>query len=75
MNEVGIRLKVAASGLENIQALIKELNGAGVETTALDSKAAKLGAELRRLANEQAMINAFKNQKCVFQPIVDGISG
>lgn len=63
MNEVGIRLKVAASGLENIQALTKELNGAGVETTALDKKAAELGAELKRLADEQALINAFKAQK------------
>jgi len=63
MNEVGVRLKVAASGLENIQALTKELNSAGVETTALDGKAAELGAELKRLADEQALIEAFRQQK------------
>ena len=63
MNEVGVRLKVAASGLENIGALTKELNNAGVETTALDKKAAELAAELKRLADTQALIDAFKRQK------------
>ena len=63
MKEVGVRLKVAATGLENVQALSKELNSVGVETTALDSKAAELAAELKRLAAEQGLIDNFKRQK------------
>lgn len=49
MNEVGVRLKVAASGLENIQALNKALKEAGVDTSTLDTKAGALAAELARL--------------------------
>lgn len=63
MKEVGVRLKVGATGLENVQALSKELDGAGVATTALDAKAAELAAELKRLGAQQALIDAFKRQK------------
>ena len=54
MNEVGVRIKVAAAGLENIGALNKALKDAGVDTAALDAKAAELAAELARLGTTEA---------------------
>lgn len=54
MNEVGVRIKVAAAGLENIGALNKALKDAGVDTAALDAKAAELAAELARLGTAEA---------------------
>lgn len=63
MKEVGIKLKVGATGLENLQALHKDLSEAGVDTAALGVKAAALGAELKRLGAEQTLIDTFKRQK------------
>lgn len=63
MKEVGVKLKVGATGLEQIDKLTSELNKAGVSTTALDGKAAELAAELKKLGEQQALIDAFKRQK------------
>ncbi len=63
MKEVGIKLKVGASGLENIDKLTSELDAAGVNTTALSKQAEALAAELKRLGQQQALIDSFKRQK------------
>lgn len=63
MKEVGIQLKVGATGLENIAGLSRELQKAGVETTVLDSAAAGLSSELERLNKQQGLIDAFVRQK------------
>lgn len=49
MKEVGILLKVGATGLDNIGNLSKELQAAGVNTQSLDARAEALGAELAKL--------------------------
>lgn len=63
VKEVGIRLKVGATGLENATSLGKELRGLGVDTTALDAKAEALGAELAKLGTEQRLIDTFVRTK------------
>lgn len=52
MKEVGILLKVGASGLEKIDQLGKGLRDAGVDTQALDKRAAELKAELDALTSK-----------------------
>jgi tape measure domain-containing protein len=63
MKEVGVKLKVGATGLEQIDKLTSGLNAAGVSTTALDGKAAELAAELKKLGEQQALIDQFERTK------------
>lgn len=61
--ETALKISVAQTGLENLTALIGELKRAGVETDAFEKEAAGLGEELRRLAAESGMVDAFKALK------------
>lgn len=63
MKDVGVRIKVGSTGLEKIEQLSAELKAAGVSTEALDGKAAELGAQLKRLTQQQELIDTFKRQK------------
>ena len=63
MKEVGVRIKVGATGLEQVEKLSAELNATGVSTTELDSKLSGLSDELKRLAKRQDLIDSFKRQK------------
>jgi tape measure domain-containing protein len=62
-SQVGVRIKVESSGLENFDRLSKELRDAGKDTAALDRQAAELAAELQRLARQQALIDQFRRLK------------
>lgn len=54
MQDVGIRLKLTASGLELINQLRATLAAAGRDTSALDAEAAQLSAEMTRLGAAEA---------------------
>jgi len=73
VKEVGIRLKVGAAGLENATALGKSLRDLGVDTTALDSKAQALDAELKALADQQRVIDAFVRTKAATVGAASGL--
>jgi hypothetical protein len=49
--ELGLKLKIAQSGIENIKALIADLKQAGIATDALEADAAQLTGELNAVAS------------------------
>ena len=51
--ELALKLRIAQTGLENIQPLISELQSAGVETSKFSLEAESLSAELQHLGREQ----------------------
>ncbi|MBD3815424.1 MAG: tape measure protein, partial [Halothiobacillus sp.] len=61
--ELALKLKIAQSGLENIQNLIAELKSAGIATDGLESDAAQLAAELNSVdgATKQAAASTEKS--------------
>ncbi|MCW8918971.1 MAG: phage tail tape measure protein [Gammaproteobacteria bacterium] len=61
--EVSLELKVTKSGLDNIEALIKELGGAGVETEKFQAQATELGSALDKLTEQQRLVDAFVKLK------------
>ncbi len=61
--DVGVRLRMGATGLDQLGAVRKGLAEAGVETKLLDQRAAELAAELAKLRDQQALIDAFRRQK------------
>jgi len=63
VKEVGIRIRVGAAGLENVDALVRQLKAAGVQTGELEADAQDLGAELQRLGRQQTLIDQFAKVK------------
>lgn len=61
--KVGVKIQVGTTGTENIDRLQATLKAAGVSTEDLDGKAAELGSQLRKLTQQQELIEAFKRQK------------
>lgn len=61
--ELSLKLKIAQTGLENIQNLIGEIKAAGGETTEFEAQAAALNAEISKLNQQQALIDQFKQIK------------
>ncbi len=61
--ELALKLKIAQSGLENIQNLIGELKSAGIATDGLEADAAQLAAELNSVdgATKQAAASTEKS--------------
>ena len=63
VREVGVRIKVGATGLEEATRLSRSLKDLGVDAEALDKRAGELSAELTRLGQQQALIDGFKRKK------------
>lgn len=60
---VGVEIGVGVTGAESLDKLAQSINEMGVDTKLLDAQAAELAAELKTLAEQQALIDAFKRQK------------
>jgi phage-related tail protein len=60
---VGVQLDIASRGLDNIQALLAELDKSGAVTAQFRQRAFELGQQLQRLGAEQGLIDAFRRSK------------
>lgn len=60
---VGVQLDIASRGLDNIQALLSELDKSGAATAQFRQRAFELGQQLQRLGAEQGLIDAFRRSK------------
>ena len=67
MREVGIRLKASVAGREDLTRLNTALKGTDDASKQLGAEAARLKAEMERLAQQQALIDAFKRQKAAVE--------
>ncbi|WP_065204247.1 tape measure protein [Shewanella woodyi] len=61
--ELALRIVAEATGKQDIQALTDELQRIGQESDEVNPKAAALANELDGLANQQALINSFKQSR------------
>lgn len=62
----GIEITAAVEGLANIKNLLKEIEAAGVDTSALSTEFEQLTQQWQRTASEQALITSFKAIKKEF---------
>jgi len=60
---VGVQLDIASRGLDNIQALLAELDKSGAVTAQFRQRAFELGQQLQRLGAEQGLIEGFRRSK------------
>ncbi len=61
--QLALQLKVAQTGLENIEALIKELRAAGQDTSAFEQQADALRQTLAELGRKAEAVETFKRLK------------
>lgn len=61
--ELALRIVAEATGKQHIQALVDELKRIGQESDVANPKAAALATELDGLANQQELINSFKQSR------------
>ncbi|MCG9722110.1 tape measure protein [Shewanella sp. Isolate7] len=61
--ELALRIVAEATGKQHIEALVDELKRIGLESDVANPKAAKLANELDGLANQQDLVNSFKQSR------------
>lgn len=74
LKEVGVRLKVEATGLEGADKLSRSLKDLGYDTSILDKRAAELSEQLGKLGADQRLINNFTNTKAASEQAARGLA-